>query len=57
MMSPHITAGYAYRCFRDVRLNPEHPPLLNRLAAVPLLPLTLQFPLAALTQQAGPSEQ
>jgi Dolichyl-phosphate-mannose-protein mannosyltransferase len=41
----HITAGYTYLRFRDARLNPEHPPLLKLLAAVPLLPLTLSFPL------------
>jgi Dolichyl-phosphate-mannose-protein mannosyltransferase len=41
----HITAGYTYLRFRDARLNPEHPPLLKMLAAVPLLPLPLTFPL------------
>jgi 4-amino-4-deoxy-L-arabinose transferase-like glycosyltransferase len=44
---PHITAGYAYLRFRDARLNYEHPPLLKMLAAIPLLPLSLHFPLAS----------
>lgn len=44
---PHITAGYSYLRFRDGRLNPEHPPLIKMLAAVPLLALQLQFPLSS----------
>ena len=40
----HIPAGYAYLRFQDYRLNPEHPPLLKALAAVPLLFLGPQFP-------------
>ncbi|HEX4104019.1 MAG TPA: phospholipid carrier-dependent glycosyltransferase [Candidatus Paceibacterota bacterium] len=40
----HIPAGYAYITRFDYRLNPEHPPLLKALAAVPLLFLHLQFP-------------
>jgi 4-amino-4-deoxy-L-arabinose transferase-like glycosyltransferase len=43
---PHITAGYTYLRLRDARLNSEHPPLLKMLAAVPLLSLPLNFPLA-----------
>ena len=41
----HIPAGYAYLKFGDNRLNPEHPPLLKDLAALPLLFLKLNFPL------------
>jgi 4-amino-4-deoxy-L-arabinose transferase-like glycosyltransferase len=41
----HLTAGYTYLRFRDARLNPEHPPLLKLLAALPLLLLPLHFPL------------
>jgi hypothetical protein len=41
----HITAGYTALRFRSARLNPEHPPLLKLLASLPLLPLSLQFPL------------
>jgi hypothetical protein len=41
----HTTAGYTALRFRNARLNPEHPPLLKLLAALPLLPLPLHFPL------------
>src|SRR3989338_11089078 len=34
---PHIGAGYSYLVKQDMRLNPEHPPLVKDLAAVPLL--------------------
>jgi hypothetical protein len=40
----HIPAGYSYLKYRDYRLNPEHPPLLKAVAAVPLLFLNLNFP-------------
>ncbi len=33
----HIPAGYGYVRYLDYRLNPEHPPLLKALAAIPLL--------------------
>jgi len=33
----HIPAGYSYLKFQDFRLNPEHPPLIKDLAALPLL--------------------
>jgi len=32
----HIPAGYAYLHYGDYRLNPEHPPLMKDLAAIPL---------------------
>jgi 4-amino-4-deoxy-L-arabinose transferase-like glycosyltransferase len=35
--SPHIAAGYSYLTTRDMRLNPEHPPLIKDIAALPLL--------------------
>ena len=41
---PHITAGYVSLRFQEAWLNPEHPPLLKLLAALPLLPLPLHFP-------------
>ncbi len=41
---PHIVAGYTYLKLHDMRLNPEHPPLLKDLAALPLLFLKLNFP-------------
>src|SRR3989344_706781 len=33
----HIPAGYSYVQYFDYRLNPEHPPLLKVLSALPLL--------------------
>jgi dolichyl-phosphate-mannose--protein O-mannosyl transferase len=42
----HIPAGYGYVRYFDYRLNPEHPPLVKALSAVPLLPLNLSFPTA-----------
>lgn len=33
----HIPAGYSYLAKQDMRLNPEHPPLIKDLAAFPLL--------------------
>ncbi|MEK7163078.1 MAG: glycosyltransferase family 39 protein [Patescibacteria group bacterium] len=33
----HIPAGYSYIKYLDYRLNPEHPPLVKALAALPLL--------------------
>ncbi len=40
----HIPAGYSYLTQKDYRLNPEHPPLIKDLSAVPLLFLKLNFP-------------
>jgi hypothetical protein len=40
----HLAAGYSYLTRGDFRLNPEHPPLLKQIAALPLLPLELDFP-------------
>ncbi len=39
----HIGAGYTYLKFQDGRLNPEHPPLLKDLAALPLLFLSASW--------------
>ncbi|TSD02071.1 MAG: Uncharacterized protein Athens071425_169 [Parcubacteria group bacterium Athens0714_25] len=39
----HIPAGYSYLTKQDMRLNPEHPPLIKDLAAFPLLFLHLNF--------------
>jgi len=33
----HIPAGYSYLTQQDMRLNPEHPPLLKDLSAIPAL--------------------
>jgi len=40
----HIPAGYSYLTQKDFRINPEHPPLIKDLAAIPLLFLKLNFP-------------
>ncbi len=40
----HIPAAYTYVDRSDMRLNPEHPPLLKDLAGAPLLFLGLSFP-------------
>ncbi|MFH1656292.1 MAG: glycosyltransferase family 39 protein [Candidatus Nealsonbacteria bacterium] len=40
----HIGAGYSYLSQRDMRMNPEHPPLIKDLSAVPLMFLNLNFP-------------
>lgn len=40
----HIPAGYAYLHYSDYRLNPEHPPLVKALAALPLQAMHLKFP-------------
>lgn len=40
----HIPAGYSYLTLRDYRLNPEHPPLVKDLAALPAIFLKPNFP-------------
>src|ERR1700758_1217043 len=40
----HIYAGYMSLTRGDFGLNPEHPPLVKQLAAIPLLPMTLKVP-------------
>jgi 4-amino-4-deoxy-L-arabinose transferase-like glycosyltransferase len=40
----HVASGYSYLTQKDYRLNPEHPPLIKDLAALPLLFLNLNFP-------------
>jgi len=40
----HIPAGYGYVHNLDYRLNPEHPPLLKALAALPVIFLNPAFP-------------
>jgi len=53
----HIPAGYSYLKFRDNRLNPEHPPLLKDLSAIPLLFLNLKFPTDSPYWQEGVNSQ
>ncbi len=41
----HLPAGYSYLTQKDMRLNPEHPPIIKDLSAVPLLFLeNIKFP-------------
>ena len=40
----HLPAGYAYWMARDFRLNPEHPPLVKLLCAIPLLFMRVEMP-------------
>ena len=40
----HIPAGYSYLTQQDYRINPEHPPLVKDIPALPLLFLDLNFP-------------
>ena len=40
----HISAGFSYLTQNDYRSNPEHPPLIKDLSALPLLFLNLNFP-------------
>ena len=35
----HLPSGYSYLATGDFRLNPQHPPLIKLLSALPLLPL------------------
>ncbi|HEY1801640.1 MAG TPA: glycosyltransferase family 39 protein [Terriglobales bacterium] len=44
----HIYSGYSYWTKADFGLNPEHPPLVKLLAALPLLPMSLKVPVAPL---------
>jgi dolichyl-phosphate-mannose-protein mannosyltransferase len=48
----HLAAGYSYLKTADFRLNPEHPPLIKELAALPLLALDLAFPWGPLWDRA-----
>lgn len=40
----HIPSAYSYVKYNDMRLNPEHPPLLKDLAGLPLLFFNPKFP-------------
>jgi hypothetical protein len=55
----HLTAGYSYLATHDFRLNPEHPPLLKELAALPIyLRYRLPFkPAANLWEQKPEAEK
>ncbi len=40
----HIVAGYTYLKHLDYRFNPEHPPLVKIIAAIPLIFQKINFP-------------
>jgi hypothetical protein len=40
----HFSAGYAAARFGEFRFNPDHPPLVATLAALPLLAMDVRFP-------------
>lgn len=40
----HVPAGYGYAKYLDFRLNPEHPPLVKVLSALPLTFMDVNFP-------------
>lgn len=47
----HIPAGYSYVTQFDMRLNPEHPPLIKDLAGLPLLTQNFSFPVSSRSWQ------
>lgn len=50
----HLLAGYTYITRYDFRLDPEHPPFLKEIAAVPLLFFEdLKIPIDGLWEKAG----
>jgi hypothetical protein len=53
----HIPSGYSYMKYHDMRLNPEHPPLLKDLAGTPLQFMNLKFPTDSKEWQTGINEQ
>jgi dolichyl-phosphate-mannose-protein mannosyltransferase len=40
----HLPAGYSYLVERSIRYNPQHPPLIKEICALPLLSLDLRYP-------------
>src|SRR5207247_7066182 len=47
----HIPAGLSYWRWHDYRLNPAHPPLVKKLAAIPLLWRPIWPPAVELTRE------
>ncbi len=50
----HLPAGYSYLVTRAIRINPQHPPLIKELCALPLLFMDLRMPVDAATLQSRP---
>ncbi len=53
----HLPAGYSYLATGRLRLNPEHPPLIKQLCALPLLLLRPQLDLDDPAWRAEPPDQ
>ncbi|NTW13706.1 MAG: glycosyltransferase family 39 protein [Candidatus Moranbacteria bacterium] len=53
----HTPAAYSYVRFGDMRINPEHPPLLKDLAGIPLQFMSLSFPTDSTEWRSGINEQ
>lgn len=53
----HIPSAYSYVRYGDMRLNPEHPPLLKDLAGLPLLLVRPHFPVDDPAWMTGVNEQ
>ena len=55
--SAHIGAGYSYITQKDMRLNPEHPPLMKDIAGIFMLPLRPTYRTDTPEWQNGVNEQ
>ena len=53
----HLPSGYSYLETGDLRLNPQHPPLIKLLAALPLLALRPQLKLQDPAWTASPPDE
>lgn len=53
----HIPSAYTYVKYADMRLNPEHPPLIKYLSGIPLVFMDVKFPADDLEWQTGINEQ
>ena len=40
----HLPAGYSYLATRSIRINPQHPPLIKEICALPLLFMGVRMP-------------
>ena len=49
----HLTAGYTALRLHDYRIDPEHPPFLRMLAALPLLMASTAATRSAATRSSG----
>ena len=53
----HVPSAYSYVRYGDMRLNPEHPPLLKDLVGIPLQFMHLSFPTDSSLWTTGVNEQ